>query len=331
MTATVSAPPAVTALRGTTRWMLWRQHRATLLGVLALFGAAAALLLYSGLRIHAGYRSLGLDTCQPLDSLQCRGLTDAFDAEYGGWAMFLPRFLEFIPALVGAFAGAPLLAREYESGTFRFAWTQGTSRTRWVLLRLLFLGAAVTVVALGFSLFFTWWFGPFEPLQGRLQSGQAFEIEGVVFAARTLFGFCLGVLAGAVLRRVVPAMAVALAGWAAVVVPTVIFWRQHYQTPITTQRGIGPSLSHPADWLLSDWTVDPSGHRLDDAAINRLVRSLFGRGIDPEKWLSEHGYTSWASFQPASRFWSFQLFEAGVLCAISLVLATVAVQLVKRT
>jgi hypothetical protein len=35
--------------------------------------------------------------------------------------------LQAVPALIGAFAGAPLLARELETGTFRYAWTQGSA------------------------------------------------------------------------------------------------------------------------------------------------------------------------------------------------------------
>ncbi|MGD0605948.1 MAG: hypothetical protein ABSA53_20450 [Streptosporangiaceae bacterium] len=33
-----------------------------------------------------------------------------------------------VPALIGAFAGAPVLARELETGTFRYAWTLGSGR-----------------------------------------------------------------------------------------------------------------------------------------------------------------------------------------------------------
>jgi hypothetical protein len=41
--------------------------------------------------------------------------------------------LTLAPALLGAFAGAPVLARELETGTFRYAWTQGFGRWRWPL------------------------------------------------------------------------------------------------------------------------------------------------------------------------------------------------------
>jgi hypothetical protein len=37
-------------------------------------------------------------------------------------AVFL---IQVAPALIGAFAGAPVLARELETGTFRYTWTQG--------------------------------------------------------------------------------------------------------------------------------------------------------------------------------------------------------------
>jgi len=95
------------------------------------------------------------------------------------------------------------------------------------------------VAALGLSLLFGWWFAPYEPLQGRIASGQAFEVEGVVFAARTLFGVALGAFAGAVIRRTVPAMAATLVGWLAVVVvvvvvvPAALFWRPHYRPALT--------------------------------------------------------------------------------------------------
>jgi ABC-type transport system involved in multi-copper enzyme maturation permease subunit len=34
----------------------------------------------------------------------------------------------FVPAVIGVFVGAPLIAHELESGTFRLAWTHGRSR-----------------------------------------------------------------------------------------------------------------------------------------------------------------------------------------------------------
>jgi hypothetical protein len=40
-------------------------------------------------------------------------------------AQELAALLQVVPVLIGAFIGAPVLARELEFGTFRYAWTQG--------------------------------------------------------------------------------------------------------------------------------------------------------------------------------------------------------------
>ena len=46
--------------------------------------------------------------------------------------------------------------------------------------------------------------------------------------------------------------------------------------------------------------------------------------------LTQHGYTQWTRYQPASRFWSFQLIEAGWLLTLSLLLIGATVWLVHR-
>ena len=126
-----------------------------------------------------------------------------------------------LPGLIGVFVGAPLVARELESGTFRFAWTQSpqpgpVDRHQARPAR----GVLLTALALAFSALFTWWYGPFDAITGRMSPYGAYEISGLVFAARTLFGFTLGALLGLLIRRTVPAMAATAAVWAAVVVPS---------------------------------------------------------------------------------------------------------------
>jgi hypothetical protein len=44
--------------------------------------------------------------------------------------------LYVVPALIGIFWGAPLLARELETGTHRLAWNQSVTRTRWLATKL---------------------------------------------------------------------------------------------------------------------------------------------------------------------------------------------------
>jgi hypothetical protein len=309
-------------------WLVWRQHRAALAATLALFAAAAALLLATGLPMHASYRDLGVAGCAPADSARCVTLTGTFAMGYDAWALYMPRLLEFLPGLVGMFIGAPLVAREFESGTFRFAWTQGRGRTRVLVVRLAWVCAVAGLAALGLSLLFGWWFAPYEPIQGRIAGGQAFEVEGLVFAARTLVAVALGALAGALIRRTVPAMAATLVGWLAVMYPTVVFWRQHYRAPVT-----GPVSStgeFGTEWTLSQWWQAPDGRRLDDGTITAIARQAAAQGVRPPEWLRDHGYLQWETFQPNSRFWTFQVIETGWLCALALALAAGAVWWVRR-
>ncbi len=95
-------------------WVTWRQHRATLAGVAVFLGALAVYLWLTGLQIHHSYAT----ACHPASSLAC---DINFAGRYAISVNILRVLLQAVPALIGAFAGAPLLARELETGTFRFA------------------------------------------------------------------------------------------------------------------------------------------------------------------------------------------------------------------
>jgi hypothetical protein len=299
----------------------WRQHRLALAAVAALFGVFAAVLVAQGLGMHHVYSSFGLSFGHPPSGARAVALAETFESEYLGYGMYVPRFLMFLPLFVGAFLGGPLIARELETGTFRFAWTQAAGRTRLTIAKLTVLGLALTAMALAFSALFSWWYRPFRQLIGPLP-----EIEGLVFAARVLLGFTLGAFAGAVLRRTVPAIAAAMVLWLAVVLPTALFLRPHFEAPLTAPVSMSSKFS--TEWSLSQWWVDPAGHRLSGAAYNALVRSL--PTGDPQAWLAAHHYVLWETFQPASRFWTFQAIEAGGLVALSLVLGAATVWWVRR-
>jgi len=103
-------------------WVTWRQHRAALGGVAVFLGAFAVYLWLTGIQIHHSYAT----ACHPASSLAC---AINFTGRYGITAIFVSIFLQAVPALIGAFTGAPVLARELETGTFRYAWTR--LRSRW--------------------------------------------------------------------------------------------------------------------------------------------------------------------------------------------------------
>jgi len=50
--------------------------------------------------------------------------TSQLQSQYGQTMLFLAAGFGLVPALVGAFWGAPLIARELETGTHRLVWNQ---------------------------------------------------------------------------------------------------------------------------------------------------------------------------------------------------------------
>ena len=221
-------------------WVTWRQHRIALAGVAALLGALAVYLWLAGLPMHHAYAAAV--ACHPASSNACADQTQ-LRLRLRDPALHTAVLLQVVPALIGAFVGAPVLARELETGTFRYAWTQGFGRWRWTLAKLVPLAVAVTVAAGVFSLLFSWYYQPFladgrrHPVRPEL-----FDLRGIAFAAWTLAAFAIGALAGLLIRRVVPAIAATLAAYAGLALAAGLFLRQHYVAPLVTRA---PDLPGP--------------------------------------------------------------------------------------
>ncbi len=136
----------------------------------ALLGAVAVFRWIAGLKVHHDHAAL--TTCHPFSSSACQALNTSFNSTDWTMGNTIDILLQLAPALIGAFAGAPVLARELETGTFRFAWTQGFGRERWTIAKLMLLAAAITAAAGAFGQVFTrfnvndpwvlstWWTAP---------------------------------------------------------------------------------------------------------------------------------------------------------------------------
>jgi hypothetical protein len=312
-------------------WVTWRQHRVALAGVAALLGGLALYMLIMGLKIHSGYASVM--SCHPAHSGACLTLSDMFNRDYYPFAQVFSIFLLAVPVLVGVFVGAPLLARELETGTFRFAWTQGCGRLRWVIIKLALLAVALTAASYAFSLLWSWYFQVFftEGLDGLLAQ-QYFDLRGVDFAAWTLLAFAIGAIAGVLIRRTVPAMAVSIAVWTGLYLAVNLFLRKHYQAPLVSTSGT----IWENNWVIGQWYTGPNGAVVSQQTIHNVVahapRSIHN---SPDAsvvtaYLTAHHYTQWASYQPESRYWHFQLIEGGWLLVLSLILLAATIWLVRR-
>jgi len=320
-------------------WVSWRQHRATLAGLVALLGAAGVYLY--------------------ITRLDLRHEVAAFNEMYaangpGKMGMTLTAALfQAIPPLIGAFVGAPVLARELETGTFRYTWTQGFGRERWAAAKLAQIAVAVTVAAGAFGFLFSWCYAPIIGVPQGLSPLMSitFDLRGVAFAAWALVAFAIGALAGILIRRVVPAMAATLAAWSGLAFVTGAYLRRHYEAPLLTGNLNLPS----AAWIISQrWILH--GKTVSLSTVNQALQKIgdvetapgqFGplpapgqsfapappRGsaaANPAQYLLHHGFAQLTSYQPASRFWPFQWIEGGWLLALSVLLIAATIWFVRR-
>jgi len=305
-------------------WVTWRQHRAALAGVAVFLGALAVYLWITGSSVHHSYAA----ACHPANSLTC---TMNFTGRYGITGIMVSILLQAVPALIGAFAGAPVLARELETGTFRYAWTQAFGRWRWALAKLALLAVAVAGAAGAFGVLFSWYNQPFFAAGYAIPfSTRVFNLGEIAFPAWTLAAFSIGVLAGMLIRRVVPAIAATLAVYAGLAFATGLWLREHYMTPLLTSH---PNLPGSA-WVVSQWYTKggtfafPARGSQIVSALSRLCPEP--SGLSPAQCLTQHGYTLWTSYQPGSRFWLFQWIEGDWLLALSVLLIAATVWLVRR-
>ena len=324
----------------------WRQHRFALLGVVALLGAVAVYLWIVGLQLHRAYAAA--IACHPAGSPACQDLVNTFN----GMGTFLANgsLLQALPVLIGAFVGAPVLARELETGTYRYAWTQGFGRWRWTLGKLVPLAVAVTAAAGAFGVLLSWYYQPYiaagHQALGLSQTSAfnagLFDLREVAFPAWTLAAFAIGALAGMLIRRVVPAIAATLAVYAGLAFATGVFLREHYLTPLLTTNLTVPG----STWIISQWWTK-GGTTLSQSTIQRVMDPVFQRlmpavppdqvhlykqptFLNTEHYLTQHGYTYWTRYQPGSRFWPFQWIEGSWLLALSALLIAVTIWLVRR-
>jgi hypothetical protein len=225
-------------------WVTWRQHRGVLISVPAGFIVAVTVMLIAGLKIHHGYATLM--ACHPANSPGCLQLSSGFNTDWHLGNGIRVALLA-APVLLATFAGPPVVARELENRTFRYAWTQGIGRMRWTVAKLTYLGSVVTVAALVISQLFTWLFAPFLTTQQlTVLSPAVFETRGLVYAAWTLTAFCLGAFLGALLRRVIPAMAATLGAYLALTGLTWACLQNHY--PVST---FWPRQLFESGWLVA--------------------------------------------------------------------------------
>jgi len=175
---------------------------------------------------------------------------------------FIGILFVILPVFVGIFFGAPLVAREVEQGTHRLVWTQGVSRKHWALVKFGLVGAVALLLAAAYALGMGWWFGPLTANGNGRIVPIFFDVQGIVPIGYTLFAVALGVFAGTLWKKVVPAMGVTLAGYAVVRVLIETLARPRYLSPVSASLPINSSEQINSDsgaWVYSNGIINGTG------------------------------------------------------------------------
>ena len=343
-------------------WLVWRQYRVQAAIAGGLLAAFALVLLVTGVQMASQWRSV-LSACTADHS--CSSLVNSLSL--GNHAAYDLTFLTLIvPAVIGLLIGAPAVAGEAETGTSNFAWTQSVTRGRWLMAKAGWLLLAAAVWGGCIAALVTWWSGPRNALYGNAFQPNDFDLQGVVPVAYALFGMALGIAAGALLRRTLPAIAVTLAGFIGVRVLVAEILRPHYMTAVTTYYSVlGNWTPSPGSWVLGGGVVNKSGQvlavpdvvvnqggvpnviqgvpvgdlpaackALVHAAVGSITRDTPNGGGAPMSRLASciasAGFRQFTSYQPISRYWAFQSIEACIFLALTAALVGIAFRTVRR-
>ena len=315
-------------------WLTWRQHRNEGLITLAVLAVLGAFLLVTGLDVYHAFQQSGLSACLAHNTdgalrTVCGPLANAFGAQFQSLIFLVSAAPLLLPGLLGVLVGGPLVAQEYQQRTHLLVWMQSVTRTRWLSVKLLLVLGAGAVAGGTLLALMIWWYGPFSQLNGRFNP-PAYDFEGPVLIGVTVMALALGIAAGTVTGRTVPAILLTFAlilgiRWAVVIGGL----RANFEPPILVTWSLAQGDNPPVTLNYQDW-------RINDGWVNaqgQITNSLRCSQVYPTalQCAEADGYRSYGlTYQPADRFWTFQWIETSIYLAISALAVAVTVWLVRR-
>ncbi|MEU4767876.1 hypothetical protein AB0H12_31970 [Actinosynnema sp. NPDC023794] len=300
-------------------WLTWRQHRWAIVGLVAAVGAASALALFLAWRVDVTGNPQGLFGRWRFISL-------------GSVVMLAPMVTSLA---VAVFWAAPVLSREYEQRTHLVAWSQDITSTRWLAGKAVLLGVPAVALAVGVGQASRTLIDSINAASARPIFSPfgvpAFETAPLVQAGFAAFGFALGLALGAVTRRTVMAMGLALGAFIAVRGVVAGLWRPNFREPllkVEPYEAYQRSWDGPGD---GSWTV---GTGFSDAAGNEVAYpSACSSAQDSAafaKCMNDNNVLSFTEYHPADRLVPFQLFESAIFLVLAAGLLALAFVRVRR-
>jgi hypothetical protein len=321
-------------------WLVWRQYRAQGAIAFVLLAGAAAVILVDGFQIASHWHSI---------LVTCSGNSACLQQQaplVNGVVSDLPDISLIVPAVLGMLWGAPLVAHELEARTSDFAWAQSVTRTRWLTVKAGWLLLAAASWGGAIAALTTWWSGPNNAQSASAFEPGQFDTQGIVPIGYAVFAMALGIAAGTVARRTLPAIAVALGGFIALRLVISDFARQHYMAAITTYYKVAGSFTPPGQaWVLSQGAVSRAGvvvpkgwgslYPALPASCQKLLPLTPTGKSNPSpntvfSCMQAHGWRGFATYQPASRYWPFQGIETGIYLLLAAALIAVTFAIVRR-
>ncbi|MFE0463306.1 ABC transporter permease subunit [Kitasatospora sp. NPDC058965] len=328
MTAVLEAPVRRPFAPRGLGWLMWRQLRAVAWGLLALVLVAAVAAVWLHGREVDFIRSHGIAGCAMISldpACQEPGIQQAvmdFRNSYGHLLKLAGLLLLLLPVAVGAGVGAPLLAQEWEHGTWKLVLTQSVTRRRWVLAKLAAAGLVVGSASAVLALLLRWaWQPSANDVSGiSWYSWTFFGTGGPDLVATALLALAVGALAGAVLRRTLPAMAAAavLVG----LLQTGLAWLRPYlwssQTVLVSRSELPNSI-----WGFAQGFVLPDG--------TRLPYDGCGGALDQAQCDAKYANAAeYTDLHRAADYWPLQTVETALCLGLAAALAVVTVVWVRR-
>ncbi|NML49912.1 ABC transporter permease [Streptomyces sp. R302] len=250
----------------------------------------------------------------------------------------LGKGLIILPLLVGALAAGPLVAREYETGTYQLSLTQSVSPAVWLRSKLLTATAAAVLTA--GALMAVHWLGWIRITGGWTVSRYSpgtYLATGVALFAHLLAAVAVGALLGLLIRRTLVAMAAT--GLVLGVVLLVLGALRWSFLPVRTVTApLGGDITPPDNGLMMDWGLQTSsGARFDQSVCWQEVNATVGMSEDPslmekaqDQCLARHDVTAqYLDYHPFSHFWPTQLIETGIVLALAALAAFAAFRVLR--
>ncbi|MFF6783890.1 ABC transporter permease subunit [Streptomyces sp. NPDC012510] len=336
-------------------WLNWRQFRVQALVGVGALAFVTAYLVHLGADIRDGHEVYRAH-CQ--SAAECARARSRFLSAHKDTLLLLAAGLGLIPAVIGTFWGAPLIARELENGTHRLVWNQSVTRPRWLLTKVLLVGLAAIFLTGASAALLTWAAHPFDEVSGSQFSTFEFGARNIVPIGYAALACTFGTVVGLLLRRTLPAMAVTL----------VVFLAFQFFFPTMVRPGLMPadkatlpmsaqainearSLGSIAGGSVIEgvripgapdaWIAETSplrtadGKTLDGTTFNDCIDSPPRTGAggtfgDAAVCLATYDLHVDVRYHPRNRYWAFQWLETAIYLTLSAILTGFGLWRIRR-